>query len=337
MNRRVFVTGLGAVLAGPVAGAAQQAEKLWRIGYVGSGPLECPPTAPTRAFRQGLLDAGYVEGRDFILDRRCIPATDVAENIVDDVLRARPDVGVMSGEMPALIVRKRAPSLPVVFVDVSDPVGIGLVQTLARPGTNMTGLSSLTQDLYAKRVQLLREALPEIRAISTLSTAGSPSAEVAYAHQRLMNEQTRAEIERAVAKFGWRVRHVTVNTASDLPAAFQAMKKDRTDAFIVSLTAMFWAERVRIANLAAQYRLPGMYPFGAQVEAGGLIGYGAEQNDLYRRTAGYVVKIFRGAKPGDLPVEQPTKFELVINLKTAKALELTIPPSLLARADRVIE
>ena len=236
MDRRALKVSItGSLFAAPLAAEAQPAGKVWRIGYVGSGPLECPPTAPSRAFRQGLLDAGYVEGRDFILDRRCYPATNVAEPIVDDVLRGRPDVGVLSGAMPALIARKRAPSLPVVFVDVSDPVGIGLVQTVARPGTNMTGLANLVQDLYAKRVQLLKEALSKIRAISTLSTAGSPSAELAYAHERLINEQTRAEIERAAAKFGWRVRHVTVNAASDLPTAFQAMKNDRTDAFIVSL------------------------------------------------------------------------------------------------------
>jgi putative tryptophan/tyrosine transport system substrate-binding protein len=190
----------------------------------------------------------------------------------------------------------------------------------------MTGLASLTLELNAKRIQLLKEALPGIRRVSTLSTPDDAGA-----------AKFRAEIEQAGMGLGLQVRHFTVGMAADLPGTLAAMKKAGLQAFVVPEGTLFWTERARIAKLAMEHRLPAMYPIRAQVEAGGLISYGADQADLYRRAAGYVIKILKGANPADLPVEQPTKFELVINLKTAKALGLTISPSLLARADQIIE
>jgi putative ABC transport system substrate-binding protein len=301
-----------------------------RIGYLAGGPPGCPPTTPSRAFRQGLLDAGYVEGRDVILDRRCVPTNDLAGQIVDDVLKATPHILLAAGGIPALAMKARAPHLPVVFVDVPDPVGAGLVQSLARPGTNMTGLSNFAGDLNGKRVQLLKEALPAVRVVSTLSISDDSPLTLGM-------DRFRGEVDQAGTTAGWQMRHFTVRSASDLPGAFHAMRKDGAQAFIVMPGVLFWAERARIASLAAQHRLPGMYMFRAQVEAGGFISYGADQADLYRRAASYVVKILRGARPGDLPVEEPTKFELAVNLKTAKALGLTIPQGVLLRADHVIE
>ena len=190
----------------------------------------------------------------------------------------------------------------------------------------MTGLADLTLDLNAKRVQLLHEMLPDIRLVATLSDPDESG-----------TKRFRTEVDRAAQGLGLRIKHFAATKAEDLPAVFESIHKDGLGAVIVMQSQLFWTERAQIARLGAQQRLPSMYAFRALVEAGGVIGYGAEQGALYRRAAGYVVKILKGAKPGDLPVEQPTQFELVINLKTAKALGLTIPPSLLARADKVIE
>ena len=332
MHHRAFpvVVALG-ILVVPLAVGAQQPPKMYRIGYLAPGPAGCPLTAPTRAFLQGLGDASYIEGRDVILDRRCFPTNDMVGKVLDDVLNATPNILVAAGTPAALAMRDRALAIPIVFADVADPVGSRLVQSLARPGSNMTGLANLTLDLNAKRVQILKEALPGVRLIATLGTPEDPALGLA-------TEQFRGEIEQVGSMLSLQVRHFTVRTAADLPSAFHAMKKDGVQALIVQHTgALFWTERAQIADLATKHQLPGMYPFRGQVEAGGLISYTADQAEIYRKAAGYVVKILKGAKPGDLPVEQPTKFELVINLKTAKALGLTIPQSLLLRAEHVIE
>ena len=325
MDRRAFVAGVAALLAMPLAADAQVG-RTYRIGYLTPGPQSCPATDPSVAFRQGLADAGYIEGRDVIVDRRCFPTGQVAARVLNDLLKTKPDILLAASDRAAVAIKDAAPAMPVVFVNVADPIGLRMVQSLARPGGNMTGLADLTLDLNAKRVQLLHEMLPDIRLVATLSDPDESG-----------TKRFRTEVDRAAQGLGLRIKHFAATKAEDLPAVFESIHKDGLGAVIVMQSQLFWTERAQIARLGAQQRLPSMYAFRALVEAGGVIGYGAEQGALYRRAAGYVVKILKGAKPGDLPVEQPTQFELVINLKTAKALGLTIPPSLLARADQVIE
>jgi ABC-type uncharacterized transport system substrate-binding protein len=327
MNRRTFLCGLSlGTLAAPLVTGAQQAEKVYRIGYLVPGPTGCPPTTESKAFRAGLNEAGYIEGRNVIVDRRCFPTAKIAGKVLDDLLKPTPDILVSGGNLAALVIRDRAPRIPVVFANVADPVGLGMVQSLARPGGSMTGLADLTLDLTAKRVQILTETLPGVRLVSALSTPDDPG-----------SERFRSEIEQVATTLGLQVRHFMAGTANELPGAFEAMKKDGLQAFVIMQAPLFWTERARIANLAVKHRLPGMYPFRTQVEEGGFVSYGADQAELYRRAAGYVAKILKGTRPSDLPVEQPLKFELVINLKTARALGVTIPPSLLLRADQIIE
>jgi putative ABC transport system substrate-binding protein len=326
VQRRAFVIGGLAALVMPDVGTAQQAAKPPRIGYLAPGPTSCPPTTQSAAFRQGLIEAGYIAARDVIVDRRCFPTLDMAGKLLDDLLKMRPNVLVASSNPAAIVMRDRAIGIPVVFVNVNDPVGSGMVHSIARPGRNMTGLADLFLALNAKRLEVLKQALPGVRMVGTASPHDDPE-----------TETFRREVEQAATALKVHVRHFTVRTTGEIPGVLEAMKKNGCDAFIVMQTPLFWTERARIAKLAAEHRLPGMYPLRSQVEEGGLISYGADHADLYRRAAGYVVKILHGARPGDLPVEQPTKFELVINLKTARALGLTIPPSLLLRADQVIE
>jgi putative ABC transport system substrate-binding protein len=326
MKRRAFVLAGLAVFGMPDIGSTQQVLKPPRVGYLAPGPPGCPPTTQSTAFRRGLLEAGYTESRDVIVDRRCFPTLDIAGKILDDLLKATPNVLVASSNPAAIAMRDRAPGIPVVFVNVNDPVGSGMVQSIARPGGNMTGLADLFLALNAKRLQVLKDTLPGVGLVGTVSPHDDPEA-----------EKFRGEIEHAATALSIHVRHFSVRKAGEIPAALEAMKRNGCDAFVIMQTPLFWTERARIVKVAAEHRLPGMYPLRAQVEEGGFISYGADHADLYRRAASYVVKILQGAKPGDLPVEQPTKFELVINLKTARAFGLTIPPSLLLRADQVIE
>ena len=241
--------------------------------------------------------------------------------------QATPNVLFASGTPAAVAMRDGAPGIPVVFVFVADPVGSRMVKSLARPGTNMTGFADLTLDLNAKRVQVLKEVLPGVRLIATFSVPHDTDA-----------ERFRTEVDQAAMTLGLQVRHFTVRTVGDLPAAFEVMKKNRAQAFIVMQTPLFWTERARIANLVAKHRLPGMYPFRALTEeGGGFISYGADQAEMFRRAGGYVAKTLKGTRPSDLPVEQPTKFELVVSGKAAKALGVTVPPAVLLRVDHVIE
>jgi putative tryptophan/tyrosine transport system substrate-binding protein len=293
-----------------------------RIGYLAPGPASCPATNVSRAFRQSLIESGFIEGQDVVVDRRCFAKDEMAGKVADDLLKTKPSVLLAAGDVAAQAM-KDIRTIPVVFSNVADPVDAGLVRSLARPGTNMTGIADLTVDLYGKRAQILKEALPGVRLLATLGTSGA--------------ERFAAATDRAAATLGVQLRHVTVRRADELVDAFETMKKQGVEAVIIQQSPLFWAERRRVIDLGLKYRLPIMFPQGQPAEEGALIAYGAEQADLYRRAAVYVAKILKGAKPADLPVEQPTKFELVINLKTAKALGLTIPQSLLRRADQVIE
>ena len=327
IDRRTFLAGTGAVLlAAPLAAEAQPVEKTYRIGLLGG----TPPTAEPRlweGFFQEMRERGYVEGRNVIFDGRWywneierLPA------LVAELVQLKVDV-IVAGAAPAPEAAQRATStIPIVMAYHADPVGVGLVSSLARPGKNITGMSVRSPELVGKQLQLLGEAIPGISRVALLSNPALPS-----------NALIVKEAQVAATSLKVRLQVLKVRVPSDLALAFSAMTKDRAGGFIVISNSMFFAERTRIAELAAQSRLPSIYLQRQFAEAGGLMAYGPSNRDSLRRAATYVDRILKGAKPGDLPIEQPTKFELVINLKTAKALGLTIPPSLLGRADEVIQ
>ena len=329
MDRRVFIAVVGgSILAGPLAAKAQQAAKIARIGYL-AGNLASGPQFP-EAFRQGLRDLGYVEGRNIVIEYG--DAEGKAERfpaLAAELVARKVDVILAPGTEHALAAKQATKTIPIVFADISDPELRGLVTSLARPGGNITGLSNLQPELIGKGLELLKQTVPGVN-------------HVAFLWQRdvLPEPAQRDILQRAqVAAKAARVRlqFVDVRGSEGPDRAFSDMTRARIDAVIVWGGATFISERQRIAELAAKNRLPATYSMGAFVDAGGLMSYSPNIVDNFRRAAIYVDKILKGAKPADLPVEQPTKFELVINLKTAKALKLTIPPSVLHRADQVIE
>ena len=327
-TRREFIGTLaGGLLAAPLAAEAQQAAKVARIGILGGSAA---PTPLREAFLQGLRDLGYVEGRTVVIEYRFdeeklerLPA------LAAELVALKVDV-IVTGSTPAALAAKQATrTLPIVFVAVGDPVGSGLVTSLARPGGNVTGLSNLAPELVGKCLELLKQAVPGVSRVAVLWQPGAVG-------ERTEKDMLK-EAEVAARALGVRLQFVEARGPEDFDRAFSDMTRARAGALTVLGSAMFFSERRRLVDLAAKNRLPAVYPWREFVDAGGLMAYGPDLADLFRRAATYVDKILKGAKPADLPVEQPTKFELVINLKTAKALGLTIPPSLLGRADQVIE
>ena len=326
MKRREFITLLGGAAAWPMAARAQQVSKLPTIGFLGAGSGSDSVWKDwTYAFVQRLRELGWVEGRNVVIEYRWGDGR--AERYADlaaEFVRLQVDVIVTSGS--AAVAVKRATSvIPIVFATANEPIGSGLVASLARPGGNATGMSMQQTDLAGKRLELLREIVPGLRRLGILINAGNPGAV-------LDRDQVRA----AAGKLGLEVLTGEVQGAKEIAPTFEAFK-GRAQALYVVGDALMSTNRIRINTLALAARLPSMYPNRAAVEAGGLISYGPNFPDMYRRAGDYVDKILRGGKPEDIPVEQPTKFDLVINLTTAKALGLEIPPTLLARADEVIE
>ena len=326
MKRREFITLLGGAAAWPMAARAQQVSKLPTIGFLGAGSgSDLVWKDWTSAFVQRLRELGWVEGRNVVIEYRWGDGR--AERYADlaaEFVRLQVDVIVTSGS--AAVAVKRATSvIPIVFATANEPIGSGLVASLARPGGNATGMSMQQTDLAGKRLELLREIVPGLRRLGILINAGNPGAV-------LDRDQVRA----AAGKLGLEVLTGEVQGAKEIAPTFEAFK-GRAQALYVVGDALMSTNRIRINTLALAARLPSMYPNRAAVEAGGLISYGPNFPDIYRRAGDYVDKILRGGKPADIPVEQPTKFDLVINLTTAKALGLEIPPTLLARADEVIE
>jgi putative tryptophan/tyrosine transport system substrate-binding protein len=330
LNRREFLvrTGVAASLACAPAVAQPQAARIPRIGYVQASAAQNNTSPFLEAFRQGLRELGYVEGRNIQLEIRWsegrlerLPA--IARELVElnvDVL-----VAVAS---PAVIAAKAATkTIPIVMPLSSDPVGDGIVESLAHPGGNITGLSTMTPDLGGKRLQLLKDLFQQ--PIGPLAVMWNPD----YTGMRARFRQT----ERAAPAAGMGVRSVEVRDSLELELALKNMDQNRPDALLLMADPLTLSQRLRIVEFAAQERLPAIYESSQFVDAGGLMSYGVNQADLLRRAAVYVDRILKGAKPGDLPIEQPAKFELVINLKTAKALGLSIPPRILLQADRVIE
>jgi ABC-type uncharacterized transport system substrate-binding protein len=323
IDRRAFIIGLGSgILAAPLAGEAQQSGKIPRIGYLATRHNE----GLINAFKQGLSEHGYVEGQNIAIEWRFsegsfdrVPAlaTELAKLKVDVIFAVNPE--------NALPTKNVIKDIPIVFA-VGDPVANGLVKSLARPGGNVTGLASISSELGAKRLELLKGAAPEISRVAVLWNPAKPGHPLA-----LTNAQDAAH------SLKLQLHALEVRGSSDLRNTFKAANQWRANGLIVLDDSVFFNERTQIVELAARSRLPDVYGFRESAEAGGLMAYGANLRDQWRRAATYVVRMIRGAKPGDLPVEQPTKFELIINLKTAKALGLTIPPPLLLRADEVIQ
>jgi putative ABC transport system substrate-binding protein len=328
VHRRDFLIAAGALLAAPLAAEAQQAAKVARIGYLSTN-LAASPNRP-EAFRQGLRDLGYVEGRNLVIEYRYAEGkVEQLPALAAELVALKVDVIVASGTLAALAAKQATSTLPIVFSPAGDPVGSGLVTSLARPGGNVTGLSAFAPELVGKRLELLKQAVPGVSRVAVLWQPG------AFGERAEMDTLKRAEV--AARDLGVPLQFVEARGPADFDRAFSDMTRARAGALTVLASNMFNSERRRLVDLAAKNRLPALYSARELVDAGGLMSYGANLADLNRRAATYVDKILKGTKPADLPVEQPTKFELVINLKTAKALGLTIPQSVLARADEVIQ
>ncbi len=329
MNRRTFIgTVAGGLLAAPLGAEAQQAGKVPRIGYLApnlaAGPLG------REAFRQGLRDLGYVEGRNLVIEYRDADGKfERLPALAGELVALKVDIIVAPNTVGVLAAMQATRTLPIVFATAGDPVTSGLVTSLARPGGNVTGLSILAPELIGKGLEQLTQAVPGVSRVAALWEPGAVG--------ERMDKDMVKRAEGAARALGVRLQFVEARGPADFDRAFSDMTRARAGALTVLGSTMFGSETRRLVDLAAKTRLPAVYPWREFVDAGGLMSYGANIVDNYRRAATYVDKILKGAKPADLPVEQPTKFELVINLKTAKALGLTIPPSLLGRADEVIQ
>jgi putative ABC transport system substrate-binding protein len=323
-----IVLFLGGLFGQSVAGA-QPAARVARIGYLSINLAASPPNLH-EAFRQGLRELGYIEGRDIVIEYR--DAGGDAERLpalAAELVALKVDVIVAPPTIAALAAKQATGTIPIVFYGSPDPVTSQLVTSLARPNGNVTGLSGLSPEVVGKCVELLKQAVPRLSRVAVLWQRGS-------AGERT-EENVLKEAEVAARALGMLPQFVDVRGPADIDRAFVNLRKARVDGVIVWMSAMLLNERRRLVALAAKSRLPAVYTFSEVVYAGGLMSYAHSQRDLNRRAATYVDKILKGAKPADLPVERPTTFDLVINLRTAKALGLAIPPSLLARADHVVE
>jgi putative tryptophan/tyrosine transport system substrate-binding protein len=323
VRRREFITFLGgAAAAWPLAARAQQTHKIPKIGFLGLAP----EYSGVESLRAGLRDLGYTEGANIIIEWRWADNVEQLPDLTADLVRLNVDVIVAPSSTFVEAARKATRSIPIVFAVHADPVGLGHVASLARPDGNVTGLSMLLTELAAKGLEMMREAVPHATRIGVLWNPTTPS------HLRALEA-----IDSAGKKLSVELRMIPAQTLEEFDGAFSTMDREATDALLVVASPLIVAQRVLLARLALDHRLPGMFPFKENVAAGGLISYGADRDDLYRRAATYVDKILKGAKPADLPIEQASKYQLVINLQTAKALGLEVPPTLLARADEVIE
>jgi ABC-type uncharacterized transport system substrate-binding protein len=326
IRRRDFITLLGGAAATwPLAARAQQAAKRPTIGYLGSS-TEAAQSRWLSAFAQRLGQLGWIDGRTVAIEYRWAEGrAERFTEIAAEFSRLNVDVIVTSGTVPVLAAKKATSTIPIVFAVASDPVGNGLVASLARPGGNVTGLSIVQTDLAAKKLELLREVVPDLRRLAILANVGSPAGVLEL-----------REVQSAADTFKLDVAALEIRRSEEIVFALEPLK-GQAQALYVCGDALITNNRVRIVTLALGARLPTMYPSRDHVDAGGLISYGPNFPDMHRRAADYVDKILRGTKAGDIPVEQPTKFDLVVNLVTAKVLGLTLPPTLLARADEVIE
>ena len=325
IGRREFITLLGGAAAWPLVARAQQAANLPTIGVM--GPTTASVARPwTAALVQRLRELGWIEDRTLKIEYRWAEGrSERAAEIAAEFVRLGVDVIFATGTAPALAAKQATSMIPIVFPFAGDPIGTGLVASLARPGGNVTGMSNQATDLAAKRIELLREIVPHLRRLAVLANAGYPAAAL-----------EKGEVAAAARTLDLEVVSFEIRESNDIAPAFEAVKGKAEALFLVG-DPLMTANRIRVTSLALAARLPTIYVHREYVDAGGLISYGANFPDLFRRAAEVVDKILRGTKPSDIPVEQPTKFELAINLKTANALGLDVPPTLLARADEVIE
>ena len=305
---------------------AQQPTKIPRIGYL-SGSSPSANAARVEAFRQGLRELGYVGGKNIVIEYRYAEGKlDRLPAIAAELVRLKVDVIVAAGPLPTRYAKQATASIPIVMAYDDDPVGSGFVASLARPGGNITGLATLAPEISGKQLELLKEIVPKLSRVGVLGDVIRPG-----------TPQALREINVAADAFGVQLQYLEVRGLKDIETAFRAASKERADAVLVLGSPVLTPRRKQVADLAVKSRLPAIYRNLEFVEDGGLMAYGVNLNDQYRRAATYVDKILKGAKPADLPVEQPTKFEFIINLKAAKQIGLTIPPNVLARADRVIK
>ncbi len=318
----ILALALG-VLAEPVAAAAQQpAGKLPRIGFLG----DVPPFLD-EAFRQGLRELGYVDGQNIAIEHRASGwKYERLPGLAAELVRLKVEVIVAASPPATEAARQATRTIPIIFTVVGDPVAAGFVASLARPGGNVTGLATISPEMLGKQLEMLKQIVPKISRVAILLNPDQGGHRLAV-----------RQAEGAVRALGVQLQILEARTASEIDTAFAAMTSQRAGGLVVLRDAVFRAQRAQIVGLAAKNRLPAVYGLREEAEAGGLMAYGASVPQNFRRAATYVDKILKGAKPADLPVEQPTKFELVINVKTARALRLTIPSSLLAQADEVIE
>jgi len=324
VDRRTFIAGTFGLLAAPLAAQAQPAAKIPRLGLLWP---DSPPSPRVDEFRRGLRELGYAEGTTIVIEYRYAEGKrDRLPELAAELVRLKVDVIVALSTLAALPAKKATAAIPIVMTS-GDPVGTGLVASLARPGGNVTGLTAFSPDLVGKRLELLKQAIPGLVRVAVLWDSAGPSKIIEF-----------KEAEATAPALGLQLQSLEVRAPHpDLQAAFGAASRERAQGLVVLNNPLTLTYRAQIAAMAISNRLPSMFDGRDYAEAGALISYGANVSDLFRRAAIYVDKILKGAKPADLPVEQPTKFELIINLKTAKALGLTIPPAVLARADEVIE
>ena len=305
---------------------AQQPTKVPRIGFL-AGVLASTISARVEAFRHGLRELGYVEGKDIVIDYRYSEGKpDRLHALVAELLRLKVEVIVSAAPTVTRSVKEATKTIPIVMAFDDDPVGNGFVANLARPGGNITGLSNLFPEISGKQLELLKEIIPKLSRVAVFGTSNRPG-----------NTQSIKEIELAAGAFGVRVQYLDIQNSKDIETAFRAASKRQAESVVVFGGTVINSQRKQLIDLAIKSRLPAIYARPEFVEDGGLMTYGPSINDLYRRAATFVDKILKGAKPADLPVEQPKKFEFIINLKAAKQIGLTIPPNVLARADRVIK
>ncbi len=327
IGRRQFISALGgATLAWPLAARAQPPPKIAQIGLL--SPFSSSDTTLWyQAFLRGLSDLGWINGKNIIIEYRYADGkSDRLPGLIADLIRLKVDIIVTSVSNDSLAAKNATKEIPIVMAAAGDPVAIGIVDSLARPGGNVTGLSQMTPDVAGKRLELLKEIAPNMSSVFVLLNPDDPISVLGW-----------NEIQPSAQKLGVGAHSVDVRNTADLERAFDEVTRARADALAVMPNPIFVTNLKRIADFALQNKLPSMFHLREFAEVGGLLSYGVDRSDLYRRAATYVDKILKGASPADLPIEQPTKFELVINLKTAKALGLTVPNTLLVTADEVIE
>ncbi len=324
-RRRFLLTSVAGALARPLAAEAQEAGKVYRVGFLWDAPAVWPHAL--KAFREGLHELGWVEGRNIVIEYRWTEGRfDRLPGLADELLRLNVDLIVAPTSIYTEAAKRATSTVPIVFASHADPIGSGHVLSLARPGTNATGLTIVMSESMAKSLELLKGAIPGLTRVAVILDPATPSHVPAL-----------AAVEATSRALGLRLQRMGIGSAPEIEGAFSAIVRERAGAVLILSTPLFMGVAKQLAAVALRHKLPTMFGPREHVDAGGLMSYSPDRADLYRRAAAYVDKILKGANPAGLPVQQASKFELVINLKTAKALGLTIPPSLLLRADQVID